>query len=199
LLEVLGCDFRASAEKAGAWLCCAPGCSDCCHGPFPITRLDVWRLRRGLAELRERDPRRAEAVRRRAESAAALLRPGFPGEAASGRLGDDERAMDLFFARHGELPCPALDPATGCCDLYAARPVSCRTYGPPARFGGRDVPPCDLCFRGADAATIEACRFEPDAQDLEQTLLAALGVVPGEDWETLVAFALLPVEAAAES
>src|SRR6185295_5228368 len=41
---------RLAATPEGSWLACRPGCTECCHGPFPINRLDVLRLRRGLAE-----------------------------------------------------------------------------------------------------------------------------------------------------
>ena len=44
--------------------------------------------------------------------------------------------------------------------------------------------------KGADAATIEACRWTPDADDQEQHLLATLHTPYDEAWETLIAFAL---------
>src|SRR6185503_2437633 len=106
------------------------GCTECCLGPFPITRLDARRLAEGLAELAGRDPEAAAAMRERARQARRALRRGFPGDGATGRLGEDEDARARFFARHGALPCPALDPKSGACGLYAARPLSCRTYGP---------------------------------------------------------------------
>ena len=170
LLASLDDGFRNAAERAGAWLRCAPGCSKCCLGPFPITRLDVRRLREGWFALRAADPGRAEAVRRRARRAVAVLREGYPGDSAGGRPAGDEQALDRFFARHASMPCPVLDPRTGRCELYAARPVSCRVYGPPLRFEEFSVPPCRLCFRGADAETVDRCRFEPDPPMLGRPL-----------------------------
>lgn len=190
LLRRLDEEFADAAARAGHWLACAPGCSDCCIGPFPITRLDVWRLRRGLARLAARDPSRAAALRARAERAGAELTPDYPGRPGTGRLAADESALDRFFARHRRLACPVLDPAGGRCELYEHRPVSCRTYGPPLRFGEVSSPPCTLCFVGADEAAVERCRYTPDHQDLEARALARLGVAAGEDWETLVAFAV---------
>ncbi len=184
LLRVLDRDFEAAAAAAGPLLLCRPGCRECCHGPFPITRLDLWRLRRGMAAANVDD------VSRRAAAAAKLLTPGFPGDPATGRLLADEGRLDEFFELHRALPCPALDPATGRCELYQWRPVSCRTYGPPARFGKEESPPCPLCFRGASRETIESCRMEPDRDGLEEGILAAMGVSAGEDRETLIAFAL---------
>ena len=180
-------DFSESARRAGDWLVCRPGCTECCIGPFPITRLDALRLREGLAAL---EPARAAAVVARARNAVAELEDGFPGDHAAGRLADDEAALDRFFERHAARACPALDTTSGRCELYEARPVSCRTYGPPVSFAGEPAPPCRLCFVGADPATIERCRFEPDPEGLEQRVLAKLGFTAGEDWETLIAFAL---------
>jgi Fe-S-cluster containining protein len=191
LLRVLDRDFRAAAGRAGERLACGPGCSECCIGPFPITRLDAWRLHAGLAGLASADPARAEEVRERARRAVERLAEGYPGDRLTGRLRDGEEALDSFFERHGSLPCPALEPDSGRCELYAGRPVSCRTYGPPAKFGDERVPPCRLCFTGAPAEQVEACRIEPDREGLEERILAGMGVAGGEDWETLVAFALL--------
>ena len=190
LLRTLERDFRVVAERAGKWLACGPGCSDCCHGPFPITRLDVERLRRGLAELRARDPLRAGALAARAAVTKQRLAEGFPGDEPNGRLDGEQRALDAYFERHRSLACPVLDPDSGCCELYDARPVSCRNYGPPLRFGDVDSAPCNLCFRGADDRTVEDCRLTPDPDGLEQAILAGMGVAPGEEWETLIAYAV---------
>jgi len=191
LLAGLEREWDRARARAGAWLRCAPGCAECCHGPFPITPLDAARLRAGLAALRSADPARAAAVLRRARSARAALTPDFPGDAGSGRLRGSEVELDAYLERHAPAPCPALDPAAGTCDLYAWRPVTCRTHGPPARYGGEDVAPCRLCFVGAAPADIEGCRIVPDRGGLEAAILAALGDgAHEEDGETLIAFAL---------
>ena len=188
LLAGLDRDFAAVAALAGAELVCAPGCSECCHGPFPVTRLDVWRLRRGLRELERREPSRAARLRERARRAVEILNDGYPGDRQSGKLVADGAALDAFFERHGALPCPALDPSTDRCELYTWRPVACRTYGPPLRFGDEAAPPCRLCFRQAGPALTERCRMEPDEAGREESLLRRLGVEPGAEWETLIAF-----------
>jgi Fe-S-cluster containining protein len=190
LLELLDADFTEAQRKAGPWLECRPGCSDCCHGPFPITRLDVHRLRHGMNALAATEPDRATTVRRRAARAVEALADGFPGDATTGRLAQDESRLDRYFERHITLACPALDPETRTCDLHPWRPVSCRIYGPPVRFGKKTSPPCDLCFRGAPTETVERCRIEPDADGIEEAILARMGVADGEDWATLIAYAL---------
>jgi Fe-S-cluster containining protein len=140
LLEALDVDFERARRRAGAWLACRPGCSDCCFGPFPITPLDTWRLRRGLERLRAEDPSRADRVEERARRAALAMTSGYPGDPSTGRLDANEATLDRFFSAHRELACPALDPRTGCCELHAARPVACRTYGPPLLFGDERAP-----------------------------------------------------------
>jgi Fe-S-cluster containining protein len=186
LLQVVDLGVAEAARRAGSWLACRPGCTECCHGPFPINRLDARRLREGMEKLAETDPERARAVAERARQQLPILREDFPGDAETGVLADDEEAADPYFTRHGSLPCPALDPVTGRCDLYAWRPLTCRTFGPPVRIGESALPPCRLCFRGAPAETVEACRVEPDPHGLEDRLLAPLG-----EEETLIAFVLV--------
>jgi Fe-S-cluster containining protein len=179
------------ARRAGDQLACRVGCTECCHGPFPITLLDARRLAHGLEQLRERDPERAAAIERTGRAAVRALRRGFPGDPATGRLSEDEDAREAFFTRHEALPCPALDLQSGGCELYEARPLTCRTYGPPVRIGGEDLPQCRLCFIGASPRTVTLCRVVVDPDDSEDRLLRRL-FREGEPAaaETLVAFAV---------
>lgn len=185
LLQVIEEAMAGAARRAGGHLVCRPGCTGCCHGPFPINGLDAARLRRGFEELAARDPERAAALAERARALLPILRPGFPGDPATGVLVDDDSA-DAYFERHAALPCPVLDPQTGRCELYAHRPLSCRTFGPPVRIGDADLPPCDLCFQGAAPEEIEDCRVEPDPHGVEDRLVRRFEA--GE--ETLIAFVL---------
>jgi len=190
LLEGLDLAFSRAAASAGPWLLCAPGCSDCCHGPFPITPLDVLRLRQGMDRARDATPARAARIVERARSACARLADGYPGNPLSGALEGTQAELDRFFQPHAGLACPVLDPATGRCELYAFRPVACRTYGPPLKFGDQTAPHCGLCFNGAPRDAVEASRIEPDREGLEQALLARSGVREGREWATLIAFAV---------
>lgn len=174
----------------GDHLRCRPGCSDCCIGPFGINPLEAWRLRRGLELLRRADRAAAEAIEARAQAARQVLRSGFPGDAENGRLLDDEALVEPFLDRHAELPCPALDMASGRCQLYAHRPITCRSYGPPVCIGGENQPPCHLCFEAVTAADLDAFRVELDDEGLEDTVLEALLREGAQDGRTLIAFAL---------
>jgi Fe-S-cluster containining protein len=190
LLAAMDATLAEAASRAGDWLVCRPGCTSCCIGPFPITSLDAARLARGLERLTAVDPASASRVRARAESAVAAMSDGFPGNASRGVLPEDESARDRSFARHEALPCPALDPGSGRCDLFGERPISCRTFGPPVRIGAEMLPPCELCFRGASVETVEACRVEFDGSG-EARLLGRLAADRAPEEETVVAFALV--------
>jgi Fe-S-cluster containining protein len=140
-------------------------------GEFPITQLDAVRLRRGLAELEISEPERARRVRQRVREAVTRNAPMADGHDAP--MADDD-------------PCAALDPETQTCDLYAARPIMCRTFGPPVRCESGDIGVCELCFEGASAAEIAACEVDFDPEGVEAVLLREL-----EDaGETTVALAL---------
>jgi Fe-S-cluster containining protein len=190
-IQMVDAALAEAARKSGAWLVCRPGCAECCLGPFPITQLDAWRLRRGLAELESRDAGRAARVRECAGDAVARMASHFPGDFATGLLDEGAEAEERFAALADDDPCPALDPAAGTCDLYAARPITCRVFGPPVRNGSEAVGVCDLCFRGATDDEIAACQVEVDPDGLEPALLRELEKTTGARGQTIVAFALI--------
>ena len=85
------------------WLC-AKGCDSCCRHLAEAPRLTAaeWALlREALAAL---PAQRLDEVRQKMQTWAAGP-PSFP------------------------VVCPLLDPVSGACPVYAARPVACRTYG----------------------------------------------------------------------
>ena len=183
LVQIVDSAMAEAVRKSGAWIVCKPGCTGCCIGPFPITTLDAARLRAGLIELEKIDPARAARVRARAAAYLARL-PNYPGDLASGVLSDDADAEERFATLAEEEPCPALDPDAGTCDLYSARPITCRTFGPAVRFGGGPIGICELCYQGATEGQIAACEVEVDPLGMEEELLA------GDERQTIVAFAL---------
>jgi Fe-S-cluster containining protein len=165
LIESIDRALAESARRSGEWLVCRPGCTSCCMGPFEITELDVLRLQRGFIELYTSDPDRAAQIRHRAAR--------WSGQ---------------------EDPCPALDPASGTCDLYTFRPVTCRVFGPPVSCGSGAIGVCELCYEGATPEQIAACAVEADPSGIEGSLLIELGA---EDHRTTVAQALLSAAPAA--
>jgi Fe-S-cluster containining protein len=187
LIQILDAALVEAAHKSGPWLVCRLGCTQCCMGPFAITQLDARRLRRGLADLEFSEPARATRVRERARQTVTRISHDFPGDPVTGLLAENE-----FPDSMDQEPCPALDPETGACELYAARPITCRTFGPPVRCGEESVGVCELCFQGASDAEIAACEVESDPDGIEHHLLQELEQLTGARGETIVAFALLP-------
>jgi Fe-S-cluster containining protein len=191
LVQIVDAALAGAARKSGPWLACRKGCTQCCIGPFPISQLDAARLRQGMKELERAEPARAARVRGRARDSAARLAPTFPGDAATGILAEDEESQERFAGFADDEPCPALDPATGLCDLYAARPMTCRTFGPPVRSGpegGLGV--CELCYHGASDEEIAACEMVPDPDHLELSLIREAEEAAGVHGDTIVAFCL---------
>ncbi len=191
LVRLFDEELARARERAGPLFGCGPGRTDCCRGLFPINLLDARRLQRGMRALEARDPDRAAAVRRRASRAVRRLARDFPGEARTGLFSGDEDAEEAFCARHGARRCPALDGATGRCDVYEWRPLACRSMGPPVRLGGIDLSPCPYCFGPAAPEEVERCRAVPDPDGLENALLDALEAREDRRGETVIPFALL--------
>lgn len=190
LLETIDAEMTRAQAVAGPLFRCGPGRGECCRRPFPVNLLDARRLQRGLLELGRVEPARARALRARAEAAVSRLRPGFPGDAESGLLGEDDDALRHFCMEHWELPCPALDPATGRCELYEWRPLACRAMGTPVRLRRRNLASCGSCFGPASDEERERCRAFPDPEGHEDAILSEVEARSGRTGETLIAFAL---------
>jgi Fe-S-cluster containining protein len=107
----------------------------------------------------------------------------------TGLLGDLDGESFEDFAN--DAACPALDPSTGRCDVYAWRPMTCRVFGPPVRMEaaigeGVALGHCELCFAGASQSEVASCEMAVP-HELEAELL----VEAETKGETVVAFALL--------
>jgi Fe-S-cluster containining protein len=183
--------FQSAALRGGPHLLCRSGCTQCCTGVFAIGPADALRLQQGLAVLQQEDAARAARVQQRAAASWSRLAPQFPGNAASGRLDVDENddPVDTFDDFANSEPCPALDPEHGTCDLYAARPQTCRIFGPPIATGeGYGV--CELCFRTANANEIANAAIQPPAEELSAALDQAAVAAGERAGSTVVAFVL---------
>jgi Fe-S-cluster containining protein len=191
LVQIMDASLAEAARRAGAFLACRVGCTQCCHGAFAINALDAARLRAGMTELCATNPSLAAEIERRARAWLAEHGPDFPGDRDSGALGSSVEDQARFGDFADDAACPALDPATGRCDVYMWRPMTCRVFGPPVRSmdddGAEGVGHCELCFIGATHEQVAACEM-PVPHDLEAELLDEIG----SSAETVVAFALLP-------
>ena len=190
LVQIVDASLADAARRAGEFLACRIGCTQCCHGAFAINSLDAARLRAGMTTLRVADPELAATIEHRAQAWLAEHSAKFPGDPNIGTLGKSVQDQEKFDDFANDAPCPALDPATGRCDVYAWRPMTCHVFGPPVRSvnedGAEGLGHCELCFIGATAEQVAACEMHVP-RELEAELLNELG----SPAETVVAFALL--------
>ncbi len=190
LIQIVDAALADATMRSGDWLVCRPGCTQCCHGVFAISQLDTLRLRAGLDHLDRDDPARAAHVRQRARESMSRIEARFPGDESTGILDESDQGQAAFEEFANDEPCPALDPATGLCDLYEWRPMTCRVFGPPIRAeGGFSV--CELCFQGATSREIAACEMVPDPEGIEDALLEEAEIAAGVRGRTIVASAVL--------
>ena len=187
LLQIMDAALADAAAKSGSWLACRPGCTQCCHGAFSINALDATRLQTGMQELWATDPNTAAAIQQRARTWIAEFGPDFPGDATTGILGNSDKEQAQFEDFANDATCPALNPASGLCDVYAFRPMTCRVFGPPVRMQqGEALGCCELCFVGARETEMAACEMTVP-HELENRLVDEMN----DPAETVVAFALL--------
>lgn len=189
LIQIVDSAFADAARRSGDLLVCKKGCTQCCLGVFAIHQLDAARLRGGLALLEKRDPARAEKVRERARDAWKRLSPDFPGDSITGIMDESEAGQRSFESFANDEPCPALNPADGSCDLYEARPMTCRVFGPPIRSED-GLGACELCYHGVPDKEIAAYEMIADPDDLETRLLEKVEKGIGKRGNTIVAFCL---------
>jgi Fe-S-cluster containining protein len=188
LFPIIDAALNSAAHRSGAHLACRPGCHQCCIGVFAITPLDASSLREALAaapaDIAERIRTRALASRER------LLAEGFPGDLSTGILFTEEHHEGSFEEFANDEPCPVLDPATGTCDLYASRPVQCRTFGPPVRDEDDHLTVCELCFTNALPEEVAHAEMDQSWRPLEDQLIVQAESNPANAGPTLIAFAL---------
>src|ERR1700680_2028104 len=46
LVQIVDRALAEAARRSGSWLFCRPGCTQCCYGPFEISQLEAYRLRK---------------------------------------------------------------------------------------------------------------------------------------------------------
>jgi Fe-S-cluster containining protein len=189
-VQIVDAALADAVTRAGKFLACRVGCTQCCYGAFAINALDAARLRDGMGKLRAANAELAAKIESRAREWIEKYGADFPGDRTPGVLGKSAQDEARFADFANDAPCPALDEATGCCDVYAWRPMTCRVFGPPVRTEGEDgsegLGHCELCFAGATAEQVAACEM-PVPHEMENELLDEIG----SQEKTVVAFALL--------
>jgi len=190
LVQIVDAELADATRRSGSWLVCKPGCHQCCVGVFAISQLDAERLRKGLVQLLIDDPVRAERVRIRVRESALRLQDEYPGDVTSGLLAEDDASQERFEEWGNDEVCPVLDPINGTCDLYEARPMTCRTFGPPVRTNEGGFGVCELCFIDAPPETVLDAEMHTDFLALEEDLNRALEDSTKRIGKTIVTFAL---------
>ena len=190
LIQIVNAAQASAVSRSVQHLACRPGCSQCCYGVFEISALDAARLREGLAEAQ---PDVAGRVRKRVQEARAKLGPFYPGDLSTGLLTGTEEEIELFEEWAHAEPCPVLDPETQTCDLYAHRPILCRTFGPPILNDPEDrdagVAICELCFTEATEDEIVAAEMDSSFRPLQERAEAEYEANNPGSGPTIVAFA----------
>lgn len=190
LVQIVDAALADTARRSGEWLVCRPGCTQCCIGAFAISQLDAERLRTGLQKLEQDDLERAARLLQRVRLSVSRITAEFPGNTHTGTLDNAPEAQESFANFANDEPCPVLDPETGMCDLYSARPMTCRVFGPPVRSeDGLGV--CELCYHGASEEEIAACEMHLETDPLEAELTTQVETSTGRYGNTIVAFALV--------
>lgn len=187
LFPIIDAALASAAQRSGAHLACRPGCHQCCIGVFAITPFDAAALRQGLAAT---PPDVAERIRARALASRERLLSGFPGDPNTGILFTEAHHEETFEEFANDGPCPVLDPSTGTCDLYAWRPVQCRTFGPPMRDEDGHLTVCELCFTDASPEEVAHAEMDQGWRPLEDKLIAQAESDLANAGPTLIAFAL---------
>lgn len=187
LFRIIDAALSDATLSSGSWLACRPGCHQCCVGVFPVSQLDAEALRSALDTS---EPALADRIRTRAAASRDRLTPNYPGDPTTGLLFTEPEHEDRFEDFANDEPCPVLDPTTGTCDLYAARPVQCRTFGPPIRDEEESLTVCELCFVDAPAEEVARCEMDQSWRPYEDDLIASAEQRSGLIGPTLIAFAL---------
>jgi Fe-S-cluster containining protein len=112
---------------------CKIGCSDCCYALFDLSLIEALYIKskfdeRFAGEERERLLERANKADRRIHK---IKRSAY--QAHKNGKSEQEVLADIATQR---VRCPLLNDKEQC-DLYAARPITCRLYGAPTVIGGK--------------------------------------------------------------
>ncbi len=124
-------------------------------------------------------------LRGRVHAALERLSNTFPGNVTTGLLYEDAEAAEVFESFADEEVCPVLDPVSGTCTLYAYRPVTCRTFGPPLETEDGSLGVCELCFVGASPEQVKEAQLHLPSPEMEDELANSHGPAGS----TIVAFA----------
>jgi Fe-S-cluster containining protein len=131
-----------------ACLRCTPGCSDCCHAVFDLSLIESVYINYHFYEDLEKDLQ--DRILERAETSdrqAYRLKRKIHKMLAQG---EKSEAEVLTLLAEERIRCPFLNDSD-LCDLYACRPITCRTYGLPTIIHGQGYSCGKSAFEGGGA------------------------------------------------
>jgi len=150
-----------------------------------------------MQQMAVNQPEQAASIAERANRYLAEFSPSFPGNQQTGILGTSDEDQEAFEDFANQAPCPALNPESGLCEMYDARPMTCRVFGPPVRMNStpeaeassepaedEGLAVCELCFTEASPEEIaDAEMTVPYAE--EQRLLDQLQQIQPVERDTI--------------
>lgn len=172
---------------------CHAGCSHCCIGPFPINHLDISLLQEGLTRL-SADERKG--IEQRAAEQVSAFEAAYPRLRQTRYLDDwKDEDIDRLVSDFQQHPCPALG-EDGLCELYAYRPIACRSMGIPIEEKGVVTGACEVQTFVPIIRLSGALRAEEDVLSKQeaQTLDAYNSLTGNECEELLLPYGFLHQE-----
>jgi len=133
-----------------------------------------------LAALEASDPRARQPCASAARASIERIAPDFPATPLPAFSDEGDARRTALRCLADDEPCPALDPATGLCDLLYRAPhdlphLSAR----PCAAAPKPSASCELCFHGATDAEIAACEVRDRPSGIESELLGELESATG--------------------
>lgn len=142
--------FFDTASEADPGIACASGCAACCRAELSVNGIEAHSITGALRALPQQV---REQMSRRARG------PGDAGSAGSANSGTDAGAESV-----SDAPgyCVMLDPSTLRCDIYASRPLVCRSQGLALAYPPGFIPEAAVRARGAAPRGASAGAEGPD-------------------------------------
>lgn len=126
--------FAKVQAEQGACVSCHKGCSDCCNALFDLPLVEAMYLNRAFTKAFSYGPERSAILTRASDSDRRLARM------KRDLFREEKKGIDTgtIMAEAAELrmPCPLLG-EDKLCQLYEARPITCRVYGIPTSIAGK--------------------------------------------------------------
>ena len=165
--------FEKVRQQHPDCVACKLGCADCCHALFDLSLVEALYINRQFLKqvAKERKVEILDQANVADRTIYRMKRKAFKAVDA-GEKSEEQVLLELASER---VRCPLLNDENRC-DLYGARPVTCRVYGIPTAIAGRGHT-CGLSgFKeGESYPTVNLDSVHAKLHELSQELVAVLG------------------------